>query len=152
MLIRLGAILFLLSTGVAQSPQAPFSLTITTSQTENKTGSEVRVTVTLTNTSNRQIMIGVTSGMCDYSVEVRDRGDKLAPATKYKRAINCGVLGRNAFEWLKPHEATTEEIAVSHFFDMSQPGEYSVLVARRPTKEFGNVVVKSNTLKITVTP
>ncbi len=116
MLIHLGAILFLLSTGVAQSVQAPFSLTIMTPRTEIKTGSEITVKVTLTNTSNRQIMIGVTSGICDYSVELRDREGKLASDTNYKLAIKCGVLGRNAFEWLKPHESTTEEIADKPIF------------------------------------
>ena len=56
--------LILAATGFAQSSPsslASFSLTIAAAQTEVKAGSEVIVKVTITNLSNRQIVIGVTS-------------------------------------------------------------------------------------------
>jgi hypothetical protein len=153
--VYFGYTLLLLGSGLAQSSAAPFSITIAAAQTEEKSGSEVRVNLTLKNVSNRNITVELTSPLCDYTVEVRDRAGKVAPDTELKRVQNCEsgrVKGRDIIGQLKPNESIKDEIPVSQLSDMSQPGEYSVQVLRRASKEFGEVVVKSNTIKITVTP
>jgi hypothetical protein len=53
---------------------------------------------------------------------------------------------------LKPNESTRRTFPVTMFSDMSQPGEYSVQVMWTAPKEFGGVVMKSNTIKVAVTP
>jgi hypothetical protein len=62
------------------------------------------------------------------------------------------VKGRDIIGQLKPNESIKDVIPVSQLSDMSQPGGYSVQVMWRAPKEFGDLVVKSNAVKITVTP
>ena len=63
------------------------------------------------------------------------------------------ITGRDFIYSLKPDESRkVGEIAVSRLGDMSQPGEYSVQVMRKAPKDFGDVLVKSNAIRITVTP
>ena len=147
--------LLLLATGLAQSRQAPFSLTITADQAEIKSGSEATVNTTLTNLSNRAVSLEFTSPLCDYVVEVRDSTGKMAPDTKDKPAQFCAggmkISGRDIITQLKPNDSWKDNIPVSLSSDMSQPGKYSVQVMWKPPKEFGGVLVKSNTITVTVT-
>jgi uncharacterized membrane protein len=143
-----------LTAGVAQSPE-PFSLTIAAVHPEIKAGSEVTVNVTLTNNSNRAAEIRFTSPLCDYVVEVRNIAGELAPDTEVKSKSDCtnrGATGANAIGRLKPNESVRNTIPVTIFSDMSEPGEYSVQFMWKAPKEFGNVTIKSNTVKITVVP
>jgi hypothetical protein len=154
MIVRFGSVVLLLAAGLAQSSSAPFSIMIAAAHTEMKSGSEVKVNVTVTNISNRDIGIKMTSPLCDYVVEVRDSAGRLAPDTEQKRAQYCGAdrtTGRDFVAQLKPNESVRDSIPVSALSDMSQPGEYSVQVMRKTPKDMGGVVVKSNTITINVT-
>jgi hypothetical protein len=154
MIVRFGSVVLLLAAGLAQSSSAPFSIMIAAAHTEMKSGSEVKVNVTVTNISNRDIGIKMTSPLCDYVVEVRDSAARLAPDTEQKRAQYCGAdrtTGRDFVAQLKPNESVRDSIPVSALSDMSQPGEYSVQVMRKTPKDMGGVVVKSNTITINVT-
>jgi hypothetical protein len=156
----LGAVLLFSAAGLAQS-EAPFAITISPSSDgisagtgSVKIGAEVRAIVTLTNLSDRDMTFQFTSPVCDYAVEVRDSAGELAPDTELRRAADCAkrVTGRNFSKLVKPNESAKDGIDVSRISDMSRPGEYSVQVMRKAPKEFGDVTVKSNTIKITVTP
>ena len=154
MIVRFGFVVLLLAAGLAQPSSAPFSIMIAAAHTEMKSGSEVRVNVTVTNISNRDIGIEMTSPFCDYVVEVRDSAGRLAPDTEQKRVQYCGAdrtTGRHFVAQLKPNESVRDSIPVSALSDMSQPGEYSVQVMRKTPKDMGGVVVKSNTITIDVT-
>jgi hypothetical protein len=61
MIVRFGSVVLLLAAGLAQSSSAPFSIMIAAAHTEMKSGSEVKVNVTVTNISNRDIGIKMTS-------------------------------------------------------------------------------------------
>jgi hypothetical protein len=147
-----------LAIALAQSSQAPFSLTIAAVQTEVKTGAEVTVSLTLTNTSNRDVTLEFTSPLNDYVAEVRDSNGKLAPDTEFKRkssdphGIHLKTSGLDMFIHLKPNDFWKDSIPVSLLKDMSKPGEYFVRVTWKAPKEFGDVMVKSNTIKVIVTP
>jgi len=151
--VKILSALLLLATGLAQSRQAPFSLTITAAQAEVKSGSQPTVNTTLTNLSNRVVTIEFNTPLCDYAVEVRNSAGNLAPDTELKRESDCAkhATGRDIIAPLRPHDSQKDTIPVSAFSDMSQPGKYSVQVMWKAPKEFGGVVVKSNTITITVT-
>jgi hypothetical protein len=160
-IVRLGSVLLLVASGFAQSPKEPFAITISpssdgisvgTGAVKARTG--VLVIVTLTNLSDRDIAFQFTTPMCDYSVEVLDSAGELASDTEQRRSANCAnrMTGRNFFKVVKPNESAKDWIDVSRMSDMSVPGEYSVQVIRKAPKEFGDLVVKSNTIKIAVTP
>jgi hypothetical protein len=155
MAVCLGAALLLLAAAVAESVP-PFSLTITTPHPEVKAGSGVRVDLTLTNNSDRVAEFQFTGSLCDYAaVEVRDSAGNLVPDTEVKSKSDCAhqeITGANGMYRLKPNESKRDTIAVSMFSDMSKPGEYSVQVMWKAPKEFDSVVVKSNTITVTVTP
>jgi hypothetical protein len=150
----LGTVVLLVTTAMAQSSAAPFSLSATAVHSEVKSGDEVYVSVTLTNKSNRLAAIEFVGPICDYAVEVRDSAGHPVPDTEVRSKLDCarGESGADGIVRLKPNESATNKISVSMFSNMSRPGVYSVQVAWRTPKEIGAVVVRSNTIKITVTP
>ncbi len=148
-----GSAAIFLGTGFAQSRQAPFSLTITAAQAEVQRGSEAKISTTITNLSNRIVTLEFKSPLCDYSTEVRDSDGNLVPDTPLKKSLDCAnESSRDIIVSLQPHEFHKDAIPVNALSDISQPGEYSVQVTWRASKELGGVVVKSNTAKITVVP
>jgi hypothetical protein len=159
--LRLGSALLWLAAGFAQRSRAPLAITISPSSDgisvggdEFKAGAGVRVIVTLTNVSNRDVTLHLTSPMCDYAVEVRDSTGGLARDTEHKRTANCSgrTLGRNVYEIVRPNESAEDVINVSRMSDVSQPGKYLVQVMLKLPEEPGHVVVNSNTITITVMP
>jgi hypothetical protein len=155
MAVCLGSALLLLATALAESAP-PFSLTITAPQPEVKAGSGVIVDLTLTNNSDRVAEFQFTGSLCDYAaVEVLDSTANLVPDTEVKPKSDCAhreITGANGMYRLKPNESKRDSIAVSMFSDMSKPGKYAVRVMWKAPKEFDSVVVKSNTIIVTVTP
>jgi hypothetical protein len=155
MAVGLGLVLLLLAPAFADS-SPPFSLTISTPRPEIKAGSEARVDLVLTNNSNRDAHFRLTSFLCDYATEVRDSAGNLVPDTKLKSTLDCGhgiSIGRVIIIQLKPREGGLKDVVVANMLsDMSQPGEYFVQVTWKAPKEFDSALVKSNTIKITVTP
>jgi hypothetical protein len=55
---------------------------------------------------------------------------------------------------LKPGESFIDEVTVTQFYDLSQPGEYTISLARPfpPRQNLGEGRVKSNTITLTVLP
>jgi len=152
--VCLGTVLFLVATGKAQ-PSKAASVAVTAAHSLVRTGEDVYVHVTLTNNSKQAVVIEFRSPLCDYTVEVRDSAGNLAPDTDSKSKSDCShphPSGADGFVRLKPNESTTGTISVSMFSDLSRTGEYSVQVGWREPKELGGVVVKSNTVKVTVAP
>jgi len=151
----LGTAFVLVITGSAQVPNTAFSITAAAAYSEVRSGEEAYVKVTLTNNLNRVVTLEFASPLCDYSMEVRDSVGKLAPDTEAKSKSDCAhphSTGADAILQLKPHESATNTISVSMFSDMSRLGQCSVRVAWREPKEVGGMLVKSNTVKITVVP
>jgi hypothetical protein len=148
-----GSALFFLSVGFAQSRQTPFALTIAAAQAEVPRGSEAKINTTITNLSNSAVALEFKNPLCDYSVEVRDSMGNLAPDTDLKKSLDCAnVSGRHINAYLQPHESFKDAIPVNSLNDISEVGEYSVRVTWKAPREFGGMVVKSNTTKITVVP
>ncbi len=142
---------------VAHEPaRQPFSITISSTQGTVKAGEDVRVKITVTNTTDQPITLEETNHVCDYVVEVRDETGKVVPDTQFKRQHGCithpSASARNMLVPLQPGESYEVAICVSELSDMTQPGQYSVQIQRKDSGEPVSSVVKSNVITITVTP
>jgi hypothetical protein len=130
----------------------PFSLTITPESDSVKSGDAVLVGVKLINTSSKVIDIHHTSPKCNYSVEVLDSEGRSASDNNKCYSGDKYLTGRDFISHLKPGESDTyERIEVSWLKDMRKPGKYSVTVKREYPPGFGDGIVKSNVVVITVT-
>jgi hypothetical protein len=131
------------------------SLKLTVFDPTVKTGSKIGIRVTTTNESDHPITYHNTN-LCNYSFKVFTSAGSPAPETELQKSLNCdfrgpmtGITGRNILVTLKPGESSSEDFRLLEFFDMSEPGEYSVQVDRT----FPNIGrVSSNIVTITVTP
>jgi hypothetical protein len=153
--VCLGTVALLVTTGMAQSSKAAFSVTAAAAYSEVKSGEEVYVKVSFRNNLNRVVTLEFASPLCDYAMEVRDADGNRAPDTEAKSKSDCShpyLTGGHGFVPVKPNESLTATISVSMFSDMSRPGAYSVQVAWREPRELGGVLLKSNTVQITVVP
>jgi hypothetical protein len=152
-------------TGPAQArPAASFSLTITALQNPVKAGSEVRIEIVVTNISNREITVSRSNGegqaeLSGYTAEIRDRKGNLISETKYGRELKAEggtpeaptvTVTNDILFPLQPGKKLKDMLIVSKLRDTSQPGIYSVQVQR--TDPDTGILVKSNTVTVTVTP
>jgi len=133
----------------------PFSLLIGAVQGKLPPGSQVELKLTLTNTSDREIIVRDTNRWCDYLLEVRDGEGQLVPETEYKRDLTCRgaghvSIGKNIVRLLKPHESFEDQFLLNQSYDLSRPDDYSIQVIRPISTELGTGVVKSNTIFITL--
>ncbi len=141
------------------SGQQPFTLTIAVDQTTIKVGSQIRLRITLTNTSGQDLLIGRGNGdaraaEAGYRIEVLNEKGKNPPETKYQRVIKGEEDG---IFWSSPIGITLQSgktyedgMIVNDFYDLSQPGTYTIQVQR--TDHQSKILVKSNKVTVTVTP
>jgi hypothetical protein len=172
----ISAILAAHSTAVAQSvPQgtsktssgAPAtSITISAFHDSVNAGSRVDVIVTLTNTSNHDIWLVRLRSGADSKIDVRDANGKLAPDTSFGYLRNGHVaqsaLDETRFstndltdngvgEMVKAGQTTKWSMNAGKFYDMSHPGMYRIRIEREDPED-PKIIVKSNTVTVTVTP
>src|SRR5579864_174461 len=135
-----------------QSSTVPFALTIQAEENPVKAGAEVKVDITLCNSSNRAMHISYGLTESDYAFEVRDSQNRIPPETEFARkAKGRGYFSNDHLFYLQPGESLPKApLVVSKFYDLSRPGEYKIQVSRAVPKELGSGTVKSNTLTITV--
>ncbi|HUJ31712.1 MAG TPA: hypothetical protein VLY23_10565 [Candidatus Acidoferrum sp.] len=131
--------------GNATSPD--FSLTIS-APAHIKVGSEVDLTIKITNTSTHDIDAGsfYADGVdMAYRYELRDSVGNLV------RNKHREMIGSIRAKTLKPGDSAEEKVLISRIADMTRPGQYKLRVSRTvggPT----DGVVKSNEIALTVTP
>jgi hypothetical protein len=146
---------------LGQNVSAPYSLNVGLNQNVAKSGSGLTAKVTLTNTSNHEIIIfmekGTTVGELDYDVEVRDDKGGLATKTKYHRAVKGEDTGETTItvvspgpRHLQPGKSFEEEIVLNKLYDLTKPGQYTAQVERKD--ETTKIKVKSNKIAFTVIP
>ena len=87
-------------------------------------------------------------------MDVRDASWKPVPETEEFRkqkqnSEHSLAYGRNILVTLKPNETAQDTIEVSGFYDLSNPGQYSIQV-RRVFADVGKEAVESNRIALTV--
>jgi len=134
----------------ADAAESPFSLVVKSPETTVKTGADLKVEVTMTNTSNHDIFYRADLGgvLLPFAFDVRDSEGKVVSETP--QGLKAHGKDRAGGSYLAvplhPGESIHRERVLSNEFDFSKPGKYRVEVFR----EAGATVVKSNTITITV--
>ncbi len=145
----------------------PFTLTISANPTNPaledaadqavKSGSPVMLRIRKTNISDREIVKWPkTGGPFGDSFEVRDSSGNLAELRKSNEvATKTGgeVRIRGTKDMvLQPGESKIDYAQVSDWYDMSQPGTYTIQVSAHITNDPKSDVVKSNIITVAVLP
>jgi len=119
-------------------------------------GEPVKIQITLTNTSSREIGILRSAAEFDYAIEVRNARGKLVPMTPSFQEKNkpgsVRVFSSNVLYPLKPGDTLTDEVVVTDLYQMANAGKYSVVITRELPEDLGKGTVRSNTLAVTVVP
>jgi hypothetical protein len=138
-------------------PSAPF-----------KNGAEVRLEVTVTNTSDHNVRFARSPGIVpeeelNYFLEIRDaKGGEVALTQFFAnlRAYPQSTWGSFTSRDLAPREWFEDDLVITKLYDLTQPGAYTI-TASRPLAESwkplaaiwgqgGEHVVKSNTITIRI--
>jgi len=154
---------------IAQSPressaQAAVSLVISAAQDHVRAGTAVPIKATLTNTSNADIFVIRDRGGRECKIEVRDIKGDLMPDTAAGYMWNGHVpnpdparvspedlKGSLESGTLKPGEKLEWAFNAAKFYEMGQPGKYTIQI-RRPDPENPAITLKSNVATVTVVP
>jgi hypothetical protein len=136
-----------------QSSTPPFALMLEAEENPVKAGSEVKVDITLSNSSNRAMHMSYGLTESDYAFEVRDSQNRIPPETEFARkAKGRGYFSNDHLFYLQPGESLPKALLViTKFYDLSRPGKYNVEVSRVTPKELGGGTIKSNVVTITIT-
>ncbi len=150
--------------GQDQAAPQPFAITISplhdgdSSSDIIKAGEPLALTVTLVNNSHKSVSIRNMDFDLYYTIDVRDEYGNTAPETEEAREMREAAASPNHHRWisgangiLKPRQTWKHTLPVSHSWDMSRPGKYTIQVERQLPKELGKGSVKSNTITVTVT-
>ena len=142
---------------VAPPAQVPISVTISAPSLEVKAGSEFKVEVVMTNTSDEPVHLSMHPE--DFRVDIRDSDGRVVGKAKVTnefkqkpRAAEDGPpvieLAHGSYEEpeLGAHKVERWEEIVGKNLDLSKPGKYTIQV----TRMYGKTPVKSNTITITV--
>ena len=153
-----------------------FSINIKAEVSKVKTGSDLRIDLLVTNTSDHIISLGKTlapdTGEVTREVDVFDAGGKPAPQTKMYRVLKgkespeeiVHPAENGKASWVetsrrvftissvdvKPGDSIDDRILLGKLFDFSKPGNYTVQV--REYDYLSQTYVKSNTITVTIIP
>jgi len=146
----------------ASTPKEAFSLTIAAPKEPLRAGAELRLQITVTNTSNRKISFITSPGPIPedgflYEIDVRDEQGRSVPLSSDLRGRDPRVpvdYGSRTARTLAPGESFVDQVTVTRFYDLTRPGQYTISVARSmpPRQNLGNGTVKSNSITLAVTP
>lgn len=149
--------------------RSPFTLEITGNRTNDpsdcvfansteitaKSGSAVQICIRKTNISDREIIKKTDAGGAwGYAYDVRDSGGNPVGPNKSHQWNGRGggpapVRGTKDMV-LQPQEATLVSVLLSDWFDLSQPGTYTVQVSGRTSNDPASALVTSNKITLTV--
>ena len=145
-------ILAVCTAGTVTSTTAPFTLILGTEENVVKAGSEVKINITLRNSSNRAIHMNTGSSEIEYVIEVRDSQGTSAPKTDFGRKANERPhFSSDQIFTLQPGECLPKiSLDVTKLYDLSRPGKYTIQVNRLVPKELGSGQIRSNPITITI--
>jgi hypothetical protein len=140
-----------------------FSLNITAPGEPLKVGAELRLHVTVSNTSDRNIAFIRSPGQIPeeafrYEIEVHDAQGQSAPPSAHVQDLNKSPTITEEISsyaaWLKPGESFVDDLEITKFYDLHRPGKYTISVSREipPRQNLGEGKVRSNSVTVTVVP
>ena len=152
----------------AAEDKAPVTVSIQCPQSEVRSGSEVKLLITVTNASEQNITLYKLPGddgqaEAANKIEVRDSSGNLLPRIDGQKVMIGGTQRMMPKRWisrkgviLKSGESLEDFTILSSIFDLSKPGKYTITVQNErrsdgPEHELKLIYVKSNIITITVT-
>lgn len=150
--------------GTGQTPtppegrKAPFTMRISLRERTIKPGTRVTLDVEIINVTEKEI--GVASWSDPYTFDVFHSAGKSAPLTqkgrlilKRERVVENGKIYMRASgsHWtirIPAGGTVHDEVAITDFFALTQPGEYTICLHRPDTET--HQLVTSNTVTLTV--
>jgi hypothetical protein len=144
----------------AQAQEALFSLVIAGPQSTISPSAACEVTATLTNRSDKQIVVGVHNGSLrvhkDFEIKVTNQASGAALKQDESRISPMDPIysqhSSARSKWLEPGESIQASIRICDLYDLSAPGTYQVQMRRAIRMQEDSSVVVSNTIQITVVP
>lgn len=149
----------------AAGPSPGFSVTLHAPDLPVKTGAELRIKTTITNTSDHEIRFAKSPGMVpdealSYQIDVRDPSGQEPPITPFFRELKEKNYGWGSYTtyFLEPGKSFDEDLVITRLYSL-KPGNYNITVTRavRPmwqllAKDKRETGVRSNTVAVTITP
>jgi hypothetical protein len=134
----------------------PFTLVIRSEAKSVKAGSAVEIKLSLTNDSAQDIdasanISDLTGADPNFIFEVRDAAGIFVAKREYEHpelATGHAMLNRV----IKPGKTLEETADIGRLYDMNRPGEYNIQASRRASENEKDGVIKSNKIRIIVTP
>jgi hypothetical protein len=141
-------------TNTPSTSQTPISIKLETPADNAPVGSDIRVSLAVTNTSQNRVFLPFIVGKLGLdlfvSLDVRDQDGKPVAETPERIKMRHMPLHPYRHRPLKPGDSATAEIILNRDYDLSKPGKYSVqAVATDPATR---TTATSNKLLVTVLP
>jgi hypothetical protein len=92
--------------------------------------------IRMRNNSEHVLHFALTNPAYNYRATVLDSKGKEVPETENLRKLReqlrspFGIATLNALVELKPHETQQDTIEITYLYDLSKPGEYTVMLER----------------------
>lgn len=137
------------SVSCAQTSKQPFTLTLSSEQSQFKMGQPVAVHIKMTNTSHSNIdctyyYVNALDRNFEYEVTYEGKPEqKLPQRHELSNRYDCV---------LHPGEASDSGGLISTLYDFSRPGRYTIQAKRYLGAGSPNPLIKSNIIAITVLP
>lgn len=150
--VILTLILLLFSISVVAAQVKDFALTLRGPTGTLKSGSQIRLRITVTNHSGHDLTFARSGGQEDdlrYDIEVRDATGRNVSSTDYLGALRedrAIIMDSTVAFTLKPGNSFVDEIEITRFYKMNRPGKYKLRVTRTTSE----VTARSNIVTITV--
>ena len=140
---------------LSAKPKLPMSAVVSPSSQIVKSGTSVLLKVTLTNTSEHNLVFSDGNPMCDYPMTVRDSDGNEPPQAASKRKSDCNktslMFSRNIRIELKPGETRSEQINTSDYYDLRRAGKYTIQLFRHLPAKTSEQDIPANTATVVVT-
>ena len=115
----------------APSKSSSVTLTITGPKGEFNAHEEIKLLVSLTNSSSDPVTIVQRSHWLNYTLSVTDPSGKVLPETAYSTQAKDGAeAGYRAIRQVKPGEGVGDTLDLDKMFEMKKPGVYKIMAQR----------------------
>jgi hypothetical protein len=147
---------FLAALLLLAGPRPPLSVVVSPASQTVKSGADVRLKATITNTSSYELIFFDRNPICDYPIKIHDANGNQPPETAAKQQSHCDSKpwldeARNILIRLKPGDSVDEEITVSFYYEVRRTGTYTVQVSRHLPAEISKEDISSNSVTFVVT-
>ena len=128
---------------------------ISAPEDEVQVGADARIVITLSNTSDREILFahrpGTNNPEFSYRIDVRNAAGREVEGTAYAREARTRqqTEGRSV-DYVQPGMSSVQTAHLGRLVNLSRPGRYTVRVSR--VDPATHAVVKSNEVTLNVVP